>query len=171
MNCLEACINDLLINKTVENIIVKVARGDDVLCEIKRSASDRVLTEGTLFDMASVTKMVVTTTLALIAMYKGALSPSDKVEHFFFVPDDKSEMTVENLMTHTMGIGYKYLPDSGVDYESIEKYILSIPSDVSIGAEVQYSCPGFILLGRILEKYSERGLTRPFENTLVSPSV
>jgi CubicO group peptidase (beta-lactamase class C family) len=132
-----------------------------------RSAENRVLDEHTLFDMASVTKIVVTTSLALIAMDEGALSPEDKVSRFFSVPEDKSELTVKHLMTHTMGIGHKSL--LGGEPCGIENYILNIPCDIPVGSDARYSCPAFILLGRILEKlYGER-LDALFEKRVAKP--
>ena len=157
MKHLEKCIDALIENELVQNIIVRVGRGDEILCDVKRTTQDRVLTEETLFDMASVTKIVATTSLALMAIDKGFLSVSDPVSKFFPVPDDKKEMTVKHLMTHTMGIGHKSLLKHEGGYETVQDYILNIPSDVPFGTEIRYSCPGFIVLGRILETiYGER---------------
>lgn len=167
MKNLQGCIDSLFENNTVGNIIVRVGRGDDVLCDVMRSAENRVLDEHTLFDMASVTKIVVTTSLALIAMDEGVLSPEDKVSRFFSVPEDKSELTVKHLMTHTMGIGHKSL--LGGEPCGIENYILNIPCDIPVGSDARYSCPAFILLGRILEKlYGER-LDALFEKRVAKP--
>lgn len=149
-------------DKTVENIIVRVGRKDDVIFEIKNSAQSRVLTDQTLFDMASVTKIVVTTSLALIAIDKGMLSPSDFVGKFFSVPEDKKNLTARHLLTHTMGIGHKSLLGSNGVYEDIQEYVLDIPSDIPIGTNVRYSCPGFILLGRILETIFQKRLDAAF---------
>ena len=148
---LDAVLDRLLRERTVAHIAVRVGRGEEILCERLLSNTDRRITENTLFDMASVTKIVATTTLALIAMERGMLSLNDPVSRFFPVPADKREMTVYHLLTHTMGIGHKSLLKSGKDTESLVSYILSIPSDSPIGEAYQYSCPGFILLGKILE--------------------
>lgn len=169
MHNLETCIERLFAAKTVENFIVKVGRGNDVLCEIKRSAQDRLLTDQTLFDIASVTKIVATTSLALIAINKGLLSPHDRVSRFFPVPEDKQVLTVQHLLTHTMGIGHKSLLKSNGTYTEIQNYILSIPSDIPIGSNVLYSCPGFILLGRILEKVFDRRLDVAFAEYVARP--
>ena len=162
MQYLENCVKKLIEDKTVENIIVRVGRKDDVLFEIKSSVDGRQLTDQTLFDMASVTKIVVTTSLAIIAIDKGLLFPSDLVSKFFPVPEDKKNLTVRHLLTHTIGIGHKSLLGSNGVYEYIQKYILGIPSDIPIGTNVRYSCPGFILLGRILETVFQKKLDAAF---------
>ena len=163
---LENCIEKLFAAKTVENIIVRVGRGEDVLYEIKRSSQDRTLSERTLFDMASITKIVATTTLALIAMDRGMLVPDDPVGKFLTVPEDKQSMTVRHLMTHTMGIGHKNLTGC---YADIADYILGIPSDIPIGTDVRYSCPGFILLGKIVEKLFDCRLNEAFDRHVAHP--
>ena len=169
MYYLENCVERLFREKTVENMIVKVGRGADVLCEIKRSAQDRVLTDQTLFDMASITKIVVTTSLALIAIDRGLLSLSDRVSRFFPVPEDKESMTVRHLLTHTIGIGHQSLLESNGEHGEIQDYILRIPSKIPIGSNVLYSCPGFILLGRILEKVYQKRLDAAFYELVAAP--
>ena len=169
MSYLNECVNKLLAEGTANNLIVRVGVGDEILMDVRRTNEDRVLTERTLFDMASVTKIVATTSLALIAMDRGWLSPDDPVSRFFAVPKDKAELTVRHLMTHTMGIGHKSMLPWESGYSSIQDYILSIPSDVPIGSEVRYSCPGFILLGRILEQVLGDSLDRLTEKYVTSP--
>ena len=166
---LENCIEKLLAAKTVENIIVRVGRGENVLYEIKRSSQDRILTERTLFDMASVTKIVATTSLALLAMDRGMLDPDAPVGRFLPVPEDKQGMTVRHLMTHTMGIGHKNLTGCAGGYADIADHILNIPSDIPIGTEVRYSCPGFILLGKIVEQLFGRRLGEAFDIHVAHP--
>ena len=168
MQNLEKCIDKLLEEKTVQNIIVKVGQGNNVLCEIKKSAQERTLTDKTLFDMASVTKIVATTSLTLIAIERGLLSLSDYVDKFFTTPEDKQTMTIQHLLTHTMGIGHKSLL-SATSYDDIQNYILNTPLDIPIGSNVLYSCPGFILLGRILEKVFDNKLDILFEKYVAHP--
>lgn len=169
MQHIKHCIDQLIENKTVGNIMVRVGRGDEILCDLKATAEARELTNRTLFDMASVTKIVAPTSLALLAMDRGLLSPDDSVSRFFSVPADKSALTVRHLLTHTMGIGHKSLLDAAPEREGIEEHILRIPSDIPIGTDVRYSCPGFILLGRILETIFDERLDRAFAEQVAAP--
>lgn len=168
MKNLRSCLDRIFEAREVANLMVKVGVGDRTVCEIRRSSEDRELTEATLFDMASVTKVVATTSLALLAIDQGLIATEDKVSRFFAVPADKAQLTVGHLLTHTMGIGYKKLVGGGA-YENIQNHILSIPSDVSIGSEVRYSCPGFILLGRILEQLFGDRLDLLFQRLVAAP--
>ena len=152
MSKLNEQVNEILQDGIANNLIVRVGVGDEILMDVLRTNEDRLLNGQTLFDMASVTKIVSTTMLALIAMDRGLLSPDDPVSRFFAVPKDKSVLTVRHLMTHTIGIGHKSLLPFAGAYSDVQDYILSIPADIPIGSNVRYSCPGYILLGRIVEK-------------------
>ncbi len=136
MKHLENCIDRLMQEKTIEHIAVRVGRGDAVLYETYRGANTT-----TLFDMASVSKIIATTSLALIAMDRGMLKLTDQV----------GDLTIYQLLTHTIGIGHKALNKEGNTYENVGEYILNIPKDIPVGTDVLYSCPGFILLGKHLE--------------------
>ena len=169
MGALDKCINRLITNGTLLNAAIRAGTGDEILIDSYFSHTDHELCEKTLFDMASVTKIVSTTSLALIAIDRGLLTVSDKISEFYAVPDDKKELTVENLMCHTMGIGHKDLRADGVNYDNIAEHILSIPCDTKIGTDYSYSCPAFILLGKILEKVFGESLDVLFTQYVAKP--
>ena len=162
------CIEKYIAQKHLNNIAVRVGMRDKVIADVFKSTEQNIDTK-TLFDMASVTKIIVTTMLCLIAIDKGFIKLSDEVSSFFEVPKDKKKLTIEHLLTHTMGIGHKSLNVVGNDYNNIAKYILSIPSDVPIGSDVLYSCPGYILLGKILEKIFGKRMDELFLELIANP--
>lgn len=159
---LEKTINELVANGTISNIAVRVGVGERVLYDTFRGG----VGERTLFDMASVTKIISTTSLALIALDKGLINLDDEVSKFF--KTDKP-LTIKNLLTHTIGIGYKLLQSYTNSPENIAEKILEIHSDIPIGSDVRYSCPGFILLGKILEKVFQEPLDKCFETLVAKP--
>ena len=168
MKNLNECVDRLFANKSLTNLIVKVGIGDSTVCELIRTAEDRDLNSRTIFDMASVTKMISTTSLALIAIDRGLLSTDDSLSKFFDAPRAK-ELTVFNLLTHTIGIGHKNLTGHTAGYDSVGEYILNIPVDVPTGTDVLYSCPGFILLGQVLEKVFGDRLDKLFTRYVAEP--
>ena len=169
MRCLRQCAEALFVRGEVHNLAVRVGYGKEVVAELIQGSDRRMLDADTLFDMASVTKVMATTALALIAIDRGLLSPADKVSRFFSVPEDKRELSVYHLLTHTMGIGYKALYKSEISYDCVAEHILHIPSDIPIGSDVKYSCPGFILLGKIVEKVLGDRLDRLFRDLVAMP--
>lgn len=161
MNCLEKELDLLVKSGTAEHIAIRVGRGNEVLYDTFRGGVD----ENTLFDMASVTKIISTTSLALIALDKGLINLDDPVSKFY--QTDKP-LTIKNLLTHTIGIGFKRLFE-GEPYENIAETILNIPSDIPIGSDVRYSCPGYILLGKILGQVFGKRLDECFDEFVAKP--
>ena len=162
MLCLEKTIDEYVESGITEHIAVRVGQGNHVIYDTYRGGVD----ETTLFDMASVTKIMVTTSLALIALDRGLLKLEDKVDQFY---STSKPFTIKNLLTHTIGIGHKSLNKEGSNYANIAEKILDIPSDIPIGTDVQYSCPGFILLGKILEKIFGMQLDQCFNELVAKP--
>ena len=148
----------------ISNIAIRVGKYSDVIGEVYSDGID----ERTLFDMASVTKVIVTTTPSLIAIDERKLNITDKISKYFNVPDWYSELTIFNLLTHTMGIGHRNLTDKNNSYDNIAEYILSLKGN-EVGSNVTYSCPAFILLGKILEKIYGEKLNAIFNKKVALP--
>ena len=155
----------------LKNIAIKVGQKDNVLFEkyYSEEFSNSDFNENTLFDMASVTKIAATTMLALYALDIGKISLSDTLSKYFVCGDDKKNITIKNLLTHTFGYGHKSLNCEGVTYDNVAQKILSIPLDIPFGTNVLYSCPAFILLGKILEKVFEDRLDNLFDKIVSTP--
>lgn len=111
-------------------------------------------TENTLFDMASVSKILGPTMIAFRFLEEGLLRLYDCVGDYFpDAPADKQEITILQLMTHTSGIAaHFFLSDYTADPANAAKVILDHPLAHAPGSDPLYSCMGYILLGKILEK-------------------
>ena len=168
MKNLNACLDKYFEESFLHNVAVRVGVGDKILCDLYRS-KEFDLNEHTLFDMASVTKIVATTSVCLIAIDRGLISINDKILKFFDCPEDKKDLTVFHLLTHTMGTGHKSLNKEGINYDNVQDVILNIPLDRPIGSDVFYSCPAFILLGKILEKVFGKRLDLLFKELVANP--
>ena len=80
------------------------------------------------------------------------------------------EKFLEDLnIFYMVGIGHMALNIEGNTYENIAEKILDIPYDIAIGTDVLYSCPGFILLGKILEKVFKKSLNECFDEYVRAP--
>ncbi|WP_040214020.1 serine hydrolase domain-containing protein [Clostridium polynesiense] len=111
------------------------------------------VTEETLFDMASLTKIMSTTMVALRFIEEGLMTLGDTLELYFTnVPEDKKQITIHNLMTHTAGLS-AVMPiySTASSPEGAADSILKHPLEYVPGEKVVYSCLGYILLGKILE--------------------
>jgi CubicO group peptidase (beta-lactamase class C family) len=116
----------------------------------------------TLYDLASLTKVVVTTTLSMILVDEGKLDLDARVHAFFpaFSGPAKEQVTVRHLLTHSGGLQwwaplYKELQGKPAYLERIVAMDLAYEP----GAKSVYSDLGIILLGDVLERVGGR----PFE--------
>ena len=119
------------------------------------------LASSTRFDLASLTKPLVTAPLCMAAIQHGLLNLDDPLCRFFpgDVPGDKKAITVRRLLSHSSGLPpYKpfYLELIKLPPEARRTALLSMilqtPLDVPPGKTANYSDLGFMLLGLILEK-------------------
>lgn len=107
----------------------------------------------TRYDLASLTKIFAPTLLTLLAFEEGRMGLFDPLSLYLPVPDDKKEITLFHLMTHTSGIiPTLRLNQVHIRREDALNFILQYPLIDSVGNEVHYSCLGYILLGFALEE-------------------
>lgn len=129
------------------------------------------VTPDTLYDMASVTKILCATTLCLQALGEGRIYLQDPISLYFpEAPADKRDITLFQLLTHTSGIDpHFYLWDYVGGNEHTAQVILNHPLVDRPGTEVRYSCMGFILLGKILEKIYAAPIDELFRQRVAIP--
>lgn len=108
-----------------------------------------------LYDLASLTKLISTTMVALRLVEEGIICLSDTVEMFFQNSFDKGSISIKDLMTHQSGIAPFFMLSDGYSSGDKDSYIinriLSAPFDYTPHSDVRYSCMGYILLGKIIE--------------------
>ncbi len=116
-------------------------------------------TPSTIFDMASLTKVVATTPSILVACERGMFRLDDPVSLFVpkFGTGRKQEITLRHLLTHTSGLPahIKFWP-MGLRGEEIVEHIcgLELEQGAEPGKQVVYSDLGFIMLAEVLHKVS-----------------
>lgn len=126
------------------------------------------LSQDAIFDLASVSKAVGTTTIALQCMEQGIFNLKTTVRSI--LPDfPYEEVTIEHLMTHTSGIcsddkKYKQLKDK----EELRRFFFEKPLEYAPGTKVSYSDFGYIALGFILEKLAGN-LDDVFRKSVAAP--
>jgi uncharacterized protein YbbC (DUF1343 family)/CubicO group peptidase (beta-lactamase class C family) len=118
------------------------------------------MTLDTIFDLASLTKVIATTSGAMKIFEEGKLRLSDKVTDY--LPEfqgGKSDITIRDLMTHFSG----FRPDFDLDppfsgYEAgIHRALIEKPQNPP-GVRFVYSDTNFILMGEIVRRKSGKPL-------------
>jgi CubicO group peptidase (beta-lactamase class C family) len=119
----------------------------------------------TIFDLASLTKVIATTTLAMESVAHRALDLDRPVTKWItnWVGPDRDMVTPRDLLAHTSGLT-AWLPFFR-DYEGrreFERAICALPLEYRPRTQSVYSDLGFMLLGFILEDAAGRSLADQF---------
>jgi CubicO group peptidase (beta-lactamase class C family) len=127
------------------------AHGDAV-----REPARHAATVETIYDLASLTKPLVTGLLSARMVERGALELEHPVADYLpeFAPGELSSITVRHLLTHTSGLpAWRPLRIStGGRRERVLETIAAAGIEYETGSRVVYSDLGFITLGLLLEK-------------------
>jgi serine-type D-Ala-D-Ala carboxypeptidase len=109
---------------------------------------------GTVFDLASLTKVVATTTLVMRAVDEERLSLADRVADRLrtWRGADRESVTIRDLLAHSSGLtGYLPFYRDYAGRLEFEHAICTMPLEYVPRTQSIYSDLGFILLGFILE--------------------
>jgi CubicO group peptidase (beta-lactamase class C family) len=117
------------------------------------------VTPSTVYDLASLTKVIATTSMAMLLYQRGELSLDQSLVQLlpaFAQSDDaggpRHQVTLRMLLAHASGLpGYGRLFADAEDSKSLFDACLRLPLETLPGSHAEYSDPGFILLGRALE--------------------
>jgi len=117
------------------------------------------VTPGTLYDVASLTKIAATTSTAMLLYQRGLLdleTPLGELLPGFVVGRDISEharrVTIRYLLAHSSGLpGYVPLFHTAKTPFAVLRGCLQLPIEAEPGTRAEYSDPGFIVLGKALE--------------------
>ena len=116
---------------------------------------------GTVFDLASLTKVIVTTSVALRAVSDGPLSLDDRVAAHApaWRGPDREHVTLRHLLDHSSGLpAYADLWREIAGRDAFEAAICAAPLTQSPGTVSVYSDLGFILAGIVLERVTGQTL-------------
>ncbi|MBN1901106.1 serine hydrolase [Candidatus Sumerlaeota bacterium] len=119
------------------------------------------MTTGTIFDLASLTKMIVTNTSIMILLEQGKISLDDLVIKYLpeFGKGKKETITIRHLVTHTSGFpAFKRYYATIKGREAFYKAICEEELVADPGTKRTYSDIGFMTLGMIVEKVLGKSL-------------
>jgi len=118
-----------------------------------------LVTAETVYDVASITKVVATTAAAMLLVQSGEIdleTPLGELLPGFIAGrasgDPAHRVTLRNLLAHNSGLpGEVELFRTATTPASLFEECLKLPLEAEPGARAEYSDPGFILLGKALE--------------------
>ncbi|HYN10206.1 MAG TPA: exo-beta-N-acetylmuramidase NamZ domain-containing protein [Vicinamibacterales bacterium] len=165
---LDTVIADAIAERKLPGAVVVVGRGDTVV--LRKAYGSRALqparepmTLDTIFDLASLTKVVATTPSVMMLVEEGKIRLTDPVATFIpeFAKYGKDRVTVRDLLTHMSGLR----PDVDVsfDWRGYDEAIRLATEEVLTappGRRFVYSDINFFLLAEIVRRVSKQ----PFED-------
>jgi CubicO group peptidase (beta-lactamase class C family) len=135
-----------------------VGRHDRVLFQAGAGRLDAgdpsVPDENTVWDMASLTKVIATTTAMMQLVEAGQVDLDAPVQRYLprFAGENKERVTVRHLLTHSSGLpAWRPLYKETTSAESALALVYATPLDTLPGVRMVYSDLGAILLGKIVE--------------------
>jgi uncharacterized protein YbbC (DUF1343 family)/CubicO group peptidase (beta-lactamase class C family) len=163
---IDAIVTEAIANGETPGAVVLVGRRDTVV--FRKAYGQRAvapareaMTLDTIFDVASLTKVVATTTAAMMLLEEGRIRLNDPVARF--VPEfgkyGKERITVRDLMTHMSGLRPDV--DLGDPWEGHDTAIALGTEETPLappGQRFIYSDINYFMLGEIVERVSKMAL-------------
>ncbi|MGA9291830.1 MAG: serine hydrolase domain-containing protein [Ignavibacteriaceae bacterium] len=139
------------------------------------TASGRV-SVNTMYDLASVTKVIATTSAAMICYDRGLFKLDDRVSKFLpqFGVKGKEKVSIRNLLVHDSGLrpdipSYKAFDSVKNKEQGVMNEIFNDTLIYPTGTEMVYSDLNFILLGKIIEKVTGTSLDKFCNENIFEP--
>jgi CubicO group peptidase (beta-lactamase class C family) len=169
-----AHISAAIADRVTPAAVVEVGTSDELLWTqsfgaLTYSASAPPCTLDTIFDLASLTKVIATASLAMRAVESGAIHLDWPVAAL--VPewqrDEQQPATIRALLDHSSGLpAHLRLFEIAGSAAEFRRAICSAPIAYQTGTQSIYSDPGFMLLGFILEAATGRTLDQQFKDVV-----
>ena len=148
--------------------------GAPLLANFARSGNYDV-TPATLFDLASLTKVVTTTVMAMILYERGLVELDAPV--MGIIPEFRSssdprrdDVTFRMLLAHSSGLpAYEKLFLRARTRDELLRIAFTMPLAANPGTRAEYSDIGFIILGAALERLAEESLDRFCQREVFGP--
>ncbi len=134
--------------------------------------TDEPMTLDTLFDLASLTKVVATTTSVMILVEEGRLRLSDRVASYWpdFARYGKEGITIRHLLTHTSGLRPDL--DLAEPWTGADTALALAADEVPVAAPGErfvYSDINFIVLGEVVHRVSAQPLDQFARRRIFDP--
>lgn len=126
----------------------------------------------TIYDLASLTKVLATTTGAMICVDKKLFSLNDKVSRYIpsFAPNGKDNVMINNLLLHNSGlVAWKKYYEKNLSKEEILNDIYKSEPEFAPGTNTLYSDLGMIVLGKVIEEVSNKSFDEFCNDEIFNP--
>ncbi|MGA2845081.1 MAG: serine hydrolase, partial [Candidatus Acidiferrales bacterium] len=148
--------------------------------KLTRDAKSPAVTASTLYDMASLTKVIVTTTSVMMLMQQKRLDLDTAVSRYLpewttaakSDPDPawRARVTIRNLLLHDSGLpAHRDFYKDAKGHDAVLARVLAEPLVHQPGTQVEYSDLGFIMLGEIVQRLTGVTLDEYAKQHILAP--
>lgn len=136
-------------------------------------ADASAVTDSTIWDLASLSKVIGTTTAVMMLVDAGAIDLEAPIRRY--LPEwpatgEKGRITVGNLLLHNAGLeAFGPLYDQERGREEYLRAVAALPLEYTPGTRTLYSDWGIILTGMIVESASDMSLDRFLRERVFAP--
>ena len=129
----------------------------------------RPMRRETIFDLASLTKPIVVGTLVMRLAEDGCLEIHAPIQKY--LPEfTHQQVTILHLLTHTSGLpAWRAVYLETTSKDQVVDYLSQMPLEYPTGEQVVYSCLGYILLGKLIERLTGETLDRLAQKWIFQP--
>src|SRR5262245_7376718 len=177
LSAIDSVVEEDIVRKRLPGAVVLVARNGRPIFRKAYGAravepSREPMTVDTIFDLASLTKVVATATSVMILVERGKVRLSDPVSTY--IPELKGEgrerITIEHLLTHRSGYAPDFdLRERWTSYDEAIKRLITEPLRSAPGSRFVYSDIGFIALGEVVRRVSGMTLDQFAKRNIFDP--
>lgn len=130
------------------------------------------MTADTIFDVASLTKVLATAPSVMLLVERGKVRLNDPVARYLpeFGRQSKEQVTVRQILTHTSGL--RAIPAVTAETKGPDAVLRAIYDDTlaaAPGARFQYSDTGYIVLAELVRRVSGMPLNEFAQKNLYAP--
>jgi len=173
---LDSLVYDAIQDSVFPGAVVGVVKNGSMIWNRGYGYHDYMKTRKTeardVFDLASITKVMATTTATMKLVEDGLISLNDPVSKFIpeYRSEPKSSITIRNLLLHNSGLPpFRVYVDSIRTRDEIVRAIRNEPLTGVPGEKYVYSDLGMILLAEIVEQVSGRSIDRYIRSEFFYP--
>jgi CubicO group peptidase (beta-lactamase class C family) len=166
-----AILERAVADRVFPGAVVEAGRADGVLATISAGAqtyaADAARVDAhTIYDLASLTKVIATAALVGDELSTGRMRLNDRVRHWIpsWTGEDRQPVTLQDLLEHCSGLpGHRPYYQSRRGRASVELAICEEPLAYLPRTQSIYSDPGFMLLGFAIENAASQPIDRQFD--------
>ena len=134
--------------------------------------TSKPISVNSIFDLASVSKVVGTTSAAMILVDEGKLNLDERVIKYLpeFNNNGKEKITIRNLLVHNSGLAaFKKYYDEFSTPEEVVNDIMNLELTYEPGTKYVYSDLGMVTLQKVIERITGKSLDDFLEENLFQP--